>query len=757
MLTSGLLVAFLGMIAAALVERRRIAEALRESGFGRSAVIMLAIAIAVFLFMELALVHPTQQLYFDDVIYQAMAQQLIHSGQAWFCDYGTPTACFTGELFHEPIGESFNLALAFLVLGVNRDAAFDMQVLLGAGSVLFLFLSSLLLFRDRIAAFFSSLIMAIEPVLLMWARPTNSDLATLTYSLVALFFVLVFSRKKSVWTLALAATSIALVTYMKVDAVAYIVLLPLIYLLVDGNSIIGSFRSNLRLAYNSFLDTGVLIVLLVFVIAVAPEIIYTQQQLGGGFGYQGTYIQNTCSPNSPPTQVVGAINLQNLMLNVCGNAYFWFDNYADVPGYPMPQPVPLTLMAILGVIAMLASGRSRRILLALGIWFLFFFILYSAFYAGSVTYGVDWRFQLGMIAQTSMFGGFFASFLVDTAGKLRGDSSPKEDGHGRPATESGPAVQLARRRAQEEKAMPKQRRREEALLSRRPSEAQRGTIIAKNPDVYEKLIATNEAEERAMPSKTVVRGTANSGRPGPLQLVTVIIIIAVLAYSAYAEAPGVGIPASQISQAQPARFYEGFVYNESSKIPNTCLVLSYDPTIFNLVGKTAAQMFELNNPQMYQQFKQQYPCLVLDWGYWCTTPNNLCVPIRNSYNLQPIALGTDNFQGQSFTFGFYLLNGTRKGAGTAPTVNVSAPSIIGLNVTLNGAATNVSQISWSWGDGYTNTGPFPQSHTYQAGGCYDILVNVTSTSGQTASASRRVCVPGAIDTTTILGSPVNGS
>ena len=74
----------------------------------------------VFLAIVIVWMKPTQLLFFDDAIYQSMALDLLHTGQAWMCNYGTPTQCFSGQIFHEPIGLSFNIAIGFLLLGVHR-------------------------------------------------------------------------------------------------------------------------------------------------------------------------------------------------------------------------------------------------------------------------------------------------------------------------------------------------------------------------------------------------------------------------------------------------------------------------------------------------------------------------------------------------------------------------------------------------------------------------------------------------------------
>ena len=122
-----------------------------------------------------------------------MAQQLMHTGQAWMCDYGTPSACFIGEVFHEPIGLSFNFAIAFLALrSAEVCCATGRSCSLLRLSVFMTFLVTLLLFKNVKAAAFAELLMALSPAVLVWAMPTNSDMAMLAYSLVAMFFLMVF-------------------------------------------------------------------------------------------------------------------------------------------------------------------------------------------------------------------------------------------------------------------------------------------------------------------------------------------------------------------------------------------------------------------------------------------------------------------------------------------------------------------------------------------------------------------------------------
>jgi hypothetical protein len=76
-------------------------------------------------------------------------------------------------------------------------------------------------------------------------------------------------------------------------------------------------------------------------------------------------------------------------------------------------------------------------------------------------------------------------------------------------------------------------------------------------------------------------------------------------------------------------------------------------------------------------------------------------------------------------------------------VNLSKACANGLQVDINGGANpgaSVTSISWTWGDGETTTGFFPQSHTYLSGGAYTIQVTAYYNDGSTASASQAVSV-----------------
>ena len=561
--TIGIILSLAMLLIGAFKDRKQIYHTLKSHGLDRRFAIAALGVVIVFLFVELYFVKPTQLLFFDDAIYQGMAIDMLHMGQAWMCNYGTPLTCFQGQVYHEPIGLSFNIAVAFLIFGVSRASAYGTEAFLGALSVLMCILSALLLFKDRRAALFSGLILAITPVVLVWARPTNSDMATLAYSMVTIFFFLAFVKRKSLWSLSNMLFALSLLLYMKVDEVLFIPILVAMYLLLDSSGIIGSAKAALSSIAKNIWNTKLLIIVLLFVLAVVPSVLYSyNESLTGNYGYQGTTIQNTCIKGMPGMQVNSSIDMQNFGANVCANLGFWMNAYTS--DYVM-QPILFTLLAVLGAFMLVGGGRWK-IAAAIGIWFGAFFFLYTAFYAGSVIYGVDWRFMLSLVAQAALFGGFAVSELVSLAETVAG---------------------------------------------------------------------------RIKRHKNKIAAVATA--------VAVVVIFVPL----YMMMPLIAVNPSSIQQAGDARFYENFVYNNSQLIPSSCIVYTYDPTLFNINNRTATQMDNLYNSTQTSQYISEGRCLVFDYGYWCHTPNNECVYANQSYQLIPIKTATYNRTGS--LYGFYYL------------------------------------------------------------------------------------------------------
>ncbi len=566
--TAGVLASFVGLAMGTVLNRKHIIEVLQHTGFKRKDLLLALAVVALFLVIVIIWMKPTQLLFFDDAIYQSMGLDLLHSGQAWMCNFGTPTQCFSGQIFHEPGGLSFNIAIGFLILGVHRISSYAVQVALAALSVFMIFLVAFLLFKDRRAAFFSALVLATLPIIIVWAAPTNSDMATLAYSLICLFMLIVMKRKRSPLALANFLFSLSLLLYMKVDTLVYIPIFAVMYVILYEHGFARSVTDIVRAIRKSLLNTKLLVLLLVFVLVAYPTFMFAfSNGSNDGYGYQGTSVQTTCS--SPPAYIKasGTINLQNFNANICSNLLFWTNQYKSAQ---VTQPLYLTILAIIGA-ALLLVFRKGRPLAAIAVWFGGIFLLYTAFYAGSVTYGVDWRFMIGLMAPFALLCGFGISGL------------------------------------------------------------------AKSVEI---LIAKTRSGK--LPAYAGI-------------LVSLILGVSVL-YILYLNSSTIFVNPAAIQQAGDARFYENFVYNSSTLIPASCLVYTYDPTLFNINNRNATQLSNIYNSSFTSAANAQFPCAVIDVGYWCNTPGNICTQAESTYNTTPIATATYK---NGFTYGFYRINGVR--------------------------------------------------------------------------------------------------
>ncbi|MCL4404679.1 glycosyltransferase family 39 protein, partial [Candidatus Marsarchaeota archaeon] len=417
--TMGILISFLGMLIGIYYSRKQIRALLQGYGINARRLALSFLVLAVFIGAELTIVKPTQQLFFDDTIYQDMALNLIHMGQAFMCNYGSASACISGSAFHEPIGTAFILAIGFAAAGLGRATAYATMFVVSMLAVYMTFLVALLFSKKFEVAIFSEFIMALTPVVLVWAYPTTSDMPMLAFSLVAIFFTLVFIEKRSMATFFTALMGISFLTYMKIDGVVYLVVIPIVYLILSDRSILDSIRNNMKRLLAYWLDTRFLIAILVFIIAIGPEVGFAANELvGGSFGYQGAYVENTCAASFQNFVATKPIDLRNFEANICSNLAYWVNQYSSAD---IIQPLAFTALAIIGIALMLAMGYKRQ-LLAIAVWFGAFFVLYAAFYAGGVLYGVDWRFMLALSAQASILGGFAIYGIKEAAKNTLGGS-----------------------------------------------------------------------------------------------------------------------------------------------------------------------------------------------------------------------------------------------------------------------------------------------------------------------------------------------
>src|SRR5262249_45676961 len=163
--------------------------------------------------LTLTLPPRTNRIFYDEQIYQNVARNLADARRAQLCNDGAIAAgrlrCAAAEYNKQPYAYPHLLSLAYRAFGVRDAIPFAVNAAAEGLSVALIYLLVLALFRDRIAAGWAGVVVALTPEQLIWsataaAEPTAS-LACIAALLAAAWFV----RSRSDASLAGAAIAAA--------------------------------------------------------------------------------------------------------------------------------------------------------------------------------------------------------------------------------------------------------------------------------------------------------------------------------------------------------------------------------------------------------------------------------------------------------------------------------------------------------------------------------------------------------------------
>ncbi|BCS90769.1 MAG: hypothetical protein ARM1_0226 [Candidatus Micrarchaeota archaeon] len=418
LISAGLVISFLVMLYSLYINRRIIANILKESRLSKEQLLIALLITVIFALFIAASVKPTQQLFYDDLIYMGMAQQFIHQFQFWMCNYGSGVRCYSGQLFHEPPGASFIIALFFIIFGSSFSSAYAAMFFTTVLGMFLTFILASIIFKDRYIAFSAEILYASIPIIYQWAFSTTNDMPLLVFFIISLIGTYLYISKKDTKSFMLFISALAFLLYIKVDALLFALFDILLLILVYR----GSIRRTAKIVAS--MNTINLILLLAVIFSIAVIISYDRYELlYGNYGVSSSsvvYIPNTCASRSMPyaSEVISnsTFSISNLKANICGNLLFWFNAYTylntttllngslnnpslnlthpSLSYLDVPQTFIITLVALLGIALMIIQKRDRLNGLSMLLIFISGVIFYSAFYAGSVLYGVDVRFML---------------------------------------------------------------------------------------------------------------------------------------------------------------------------------------------------------------------------------------------------------------------------------------------------------------------------------------------------------------------------
>lgn len=559
------------LISAFMIRKQLAQHAIKNSGRVPAAVALLTIIF--FLAFSVLFVHPVEQLYFDENIYQGIALNIMHSGSALWCQYGTALAanCPLMQLYHDPVEISFYLALAFFAFGVGIHTAFMMELAVGAISILLVFLLASMLFGGEVGMA-SAVVFALIPEIFIWSRTQAvPNLYMMMFAVLAFFAFESYRKIRTLPAFSFFASALLIATLMRIEA---IILLPIFLLLLAYDSVIlrGIKRT---LGAIAGINLKTIAVLAFFLFLLLPQIYYILYELkspdyGTGF---------LCGKNS-----TSILSISNFMCNSVPNLQFFEGAFTRPMFYPTYFSVFTSVIALIGAVAMLWKGGQRRMpILTLGLWIAAFFAFYTAFYAGSVLYGVDVRFMLILYPPIAILSGFGIYWISNAA-------------------------------------------------SYKLSAQKKGRRRRKSQEIRRHIIQT-------------------------LIFIVLIFLFAMLPF--YNSVRVISMNTSMMPQEGMPLSATDFIYSNAYKVPSSCLVFSFTPDIWFELNRSSSQIgwFNVNNATL-EKFESKYSCVVLDYGYWCSTPgyqNSTCKSDLNAYNTTLIA--TSRSPDPNFNYSLYYVNG----------------------------------------------------------------------------------------------------
>ncbi len=352
--------------------------ALERAAWSRRDASVLAGIVALGVSLTLFVAPRTNRIFYDEQIYENIGQNLAELRLAQVCNDGRieygQLECASGEYNKQPYGYPYLLSVAYRVFGVGDSAAFAVNAAAMAAGICLVYLLTLLLFEDWQAAAFSALVFALLPQQILWSATAAAEPSAAAAVAGGAAAAAYYLRRGSGASLAAMAIAAACAIQFRPES---ILILPVMAWIAWPRLWPELQRQRGWWAAAVFL----------WLAAVPLAHLFAVRQAGWG----------TDAPRFDAAYVI-----PNLRVN---GRFFLAD---------WRFPALFTAFGIVGAFAR-RRGFERA---AIGLYFLLFFAVDLAFYAGSYNYGADVRYSLMTYPPLAVFAGLGIVSVVRAADRV---------------------------------------------------------------------------------------------------------------------------------------------------------------------------------------------------------------------------------------------------------------------------------------------------------------------------------------------------
>lgn len=299
-------------------------------------------------------------------------QHIMYIDEPWYMEAAKNISqSFNQGNYPKFIGWPFILAISFFLCGVSSWVAIYTTIIFGSLTVLSAFFLTYILSKSKIVSFFSAAILAIMPVHIRWSATAETNIFSVFFVTLFLCFSFLYYREKKYSLFWLAIFSLLFTLLIRPENFILIILF-----------LIGCLFFKIKVSLKQ-----IFFVLIIFSIFLTPTVIQAidlYQQIPSYWLMQAGQVNPEVSNWSLSNLVYNSLNFSSDFLK-----------FKHIPFF-------IPFLAIIGFIYMLL--KQKREACFLGLWFLFFWIIYFSSWFQVV--GGRSRFYLSFYPVILIFAGY---------------------------------------------------------------------------------------------------------------------------------------------------------------------------------------------------------------------------------------------------------------------------------------------------------------------------------------------------------------